>query len=706
MSLIIALLLLSNSKELKITYVEHGPVIDGHIEDVWLDADSAYDFVQQYPEEAEPAGDRTVVYALQDDRNLYFGFRCYTENYRLTRALTKEEDNVSVGIDPFGSRTTGYFFLVNCSGSYEDGWILDDGRTYDSSWDGVWYRAIKIYDDRYEVEFKIPFKSIRYKRNLESWGIQFRRRIADNNETDFWTEILQIEGDMISRWPRLIGVKPRSQGYYFELYPEAYLRYNSYAGEDPEYKPSASLNAKWDLTPQITLNATAFPDFAQIESDPFSLNLGRYPTYFSERRPFFLEGKDIFRMSDFGAGKGFFDPLEIFYSRRVGKSVNGEFIPIVGGGKITMKLPDWNLGFLGAYTGEYDGVSNGDTLYEPDRFFGVLRARRRIMGNSDIGLLYAGTYHDADDGNQAIGMDFVFRRGINQFILQGAASDRNQKCGWAVNTGFFGLLGDFLTIAKTRVVSDSFDVSNIGFVPWIGTRELLLISGPYHQWKRSFVRNLYVAPGIYLVQESGSDQWSTLGMIEINPNFRNNWGSDLSLTIGPYYEADTNYLFRQINWSIWGRLLGHWANVNMNYSYSYNYYRGFLAYRGGNSFGYSYSIIDPLSAGISSNLWIEWDQTSHIVEMTSRLRPNVLYRFNAVMKLTLFTELVFKTPAAHWNQTELRAVRTGTLFSWNFLPKSWIYVAFNDYRVDDNANRMLEPRYLIGAVKASYLLYF
>ena len=110
------------------------------------------------------------------------------------------------------------------------------------------------------------------------------------------------------------------------MYPEGYARLDRYwydGSDSIELKPSMSLNLKWDITPQTTLNATVYPDYAQIESDPFSLNLGRYPTYFDERRPFFLEGKDVFRMSDFGEGKGFFNALEIFYSRKVGRSSFG-----------------------------------------------------------------------------------------------------------------------------------------------------------------------------------------------------------------------------------------------------------------------------------------------------------------------------------------------------------------------------------------------
>src|SRR4030043_2231720 len=121
----------------------------------------------------------------------------------------------------------------------------------------------------------------------------------------------------------------------------------------------------------------------------------------------------------------------------------------------------------------------------------------------------------------------------------------------------------------------------------------------------------------------------------------------------------------------------HRCNMSTNYTYTYNYFRDYLAYRSSNSFSYNYSIIDPLSVGINSNLWIEWDTTNTIIEMTPRMRPNILFRFNAAMKLSLFTELVMTTPGTDFDRTELNTMRTGALFSWNFMPKSWIYVALN-----------------------------
>ncbi|GAI19234.1 unnamed protein product, partial [marine sediment metagenome] len=223
------------------------------------------------------------------------------------------------------------------------------------------------------------------------------RYTAHNREVVCWNEFLQKEGVLISKYGTLTGINPQATGYYFELYPEGYLRYDKdWVKDTTKFKPSMSLNFKWDLTPQTTLNATVYPDFAQIESDPFELNLSRYPTYLDERRPFFLEGKEIFRMADFG-DMGFFDPLEIFYSRKTGKLVKNDAVPIIGGLKLTNKSNDWNIGALGAYTDEY--VDTLNEIDEPNQWFGVLRAKRSVFENSDIGMLFSGMMIDKDNYN-------------------------------------------------------------------------------------------------------------------------------------------------------------------------------------------------------------------------------------------------------------------------------------------------------------------
>jgi hypothetical protein len=415
----------SAEKALTVRMIDRAPRIDGAIEAAWSQADSVTDFVQFTPYEKQPPTEKTVVYALQDGENLYFAFRCWAQKHKPTACLTADEDYIAVAIDPFGSKTTAYFFLVYGSEIMSDGWVLDDGRTRDDSWEGVWFRAAGLYPDRLEVELKIPFKTIRYRGGLNEWGVDFVRYVAANRETDSWTEYTQVEGSRVSRYGMLRGIQPRVTGYNFEIYPEGFLRTDEYAGENAEAKLTGSLNLKWDLTPQTSLNATFYPDFAQIESDPFTLNLSRYPIYLGERRPFFIEGMEIFRLSDFGEDMGFFHPLDIFYSRRVGKSVGQEFVPILAGLKFTGKYPGWNIGALGAFT---DDLFRDGSVTEPARSFGAVRVKRQI-GTSDMGLLFSGTRVSDQDYNYALGLDGVYRHGPNQFILSRRSATRTGRRG-------------------------------------------------------------------------------------------------------------------------------------------------------------------------------------------------------------------------------------------------------------------------------------
>jgi len=224
-SLLLAIALFASApKSVEVRFTSQAPRIDGFIEEVWQQADSAYDFIQFAPYEKTGPSEKTSVYILQDNENLYVAFRCYAESIKPIACLTRDEDYVVFGIDPFMGKTTGYYFWVYGSEIMWDGWVLDDGRNYDDSWEGVWYKGIKLYDNRMEVEFKIPFKSIRYKKDINEWGIQFQRYIASKRETSYWTEVSQIDRDMVSRWGTIKNINPKSTGYYFELYPEGYTR--------------------------------------------------------------------------------------------------------------------------------------------------------------------------------------------------------------------------------------------------------------------------------------------------------------------------------------------------------------------------------------------------------------------------------------------------------------------------------------------------
>ncbi len=698
--LLLFLLSVNNDKVVEIRPVEKAPVIDGILEEVWNIADSATNFIQILPYEKQSPSEKTVVYILQDEENLYVAFRAYTEKYKCVSCLGGREDYVILYLDPFGSKNTAYYFTVEASGQLSvgnDGLVLDDGRRRDDTWDGVWYSGVNIYDDYYTVEIKIPFKSIRYKKGLSEWGVNFRRYITKNNEYDNWTEVEAINRDIVSTYGVLKGINPKSVGYHFELYPEGFLRYDKAGEEEGVYKLRASLNFKWDFTSEGTINATINPDFAQIEADPFTLNLSRYPLYLEEQRPFFLEGSEIYRFSNFLEGSDFYSPLNIFYSRQIGRSVNGEIVPILGGLKLTNKSRDWSFGLLGAYT--------NSLREEPKKGFAVARLRRRVLENSAIGVLFSGSMANRDDYNYAVGVDGAYLSGMKQFIFQSAMSERNGKKGWAFSSGYYGFSRRFMSIAVLEAVNDSFDVSDIGFTPWVGLQRILLITGPYKNYQKGFLRRIIIAPLFSARKEPGGSDWSNVGGFLINTSFRNGWGFYFEADAGSHYQADTNYFYRAANLSVWGSAEKYSINLGGYYGYQYNYRREFIAYQGSNWLSLTYTPIPRISFILNGNMWTEWDTTSTIISVTPRLTPRLRLNLSKDMTLSIFNEFVMETPYTDFGETELLSNRIGLLFSWNFSPKSWIYIALNDYRVQ-NGGGQLELENQIGAIKAKYLFYF
>lgn len=702
MCIFLVLIVSINEKVIEVKYTESPPIIDGYIEEIWRLADSVSDFIQWIPYEKKDPTERTVAYILQDENNLYIAYRCHTKTREPTICLGANEDHISFYLDTFNSNTTAYVFKTTISGTILDGMYFDDGRNFDGSWDGVWYRATKVYDNRYEIEVRIPFKSIRYKKGLSDWGVNFKRFIAYKNEYDFWTEYTHETGFRISRFGILKGINPQATGHYIELYPEGFVKYEEYEEED-KIKPSVSMNVKWDITPQISLNATALPDFAQIESDPFTLNLSRYPTYLSERRPFFIEGSEVFRMSEFGEHEDWFTPLNLFHSRKIGKSVASQPVQIIGGMKLTAKTDAWNFGALGAYT---DSLYVDSLKYEPHRGFVVSRIRRKLFGTSDVGMMFSSSFKNKEDYNYALGFDGVYRSERDQFIFQGAASNRNGRIGWAGSAGFHGFIKDFMTKTSLLVIQDSFDVSEIGFVPWLGRKHFMLQTGPFMNFEKGKVKELFIGPGIYITQEPGvTDNWSKGVYLAVSAEFRSNWGFYVEGGGGPFYEQYVEYFDRYFFFVVWGNRTKFDFDFGGSFDYGYNYFRNFLAYQASHWCSFRYSIISSVHLNISTNAWVEWDTLNNIIAITPNATPRIEFTITPDMTLSIFNEFVMNTPQTDFNKTELYSNRLGLLFSWNFLPKSWFYLAINDYQEQDEQGS-LQPLYRIAAIKAKYLLYF
>lgn len=259
------------------------------------------------------------------------------------------------------------------------------------------------------------------------------------------------------------------------------------------------------------------------------------------------------------------------------------------------------------------------------------------------------------------------------------------------------------------MIGDSFDVSDIGYLPWIGRRQLYLGVGPVNTYQQGTLATLSYGVFGITTREPGTDHWSRGAGIQLNPNLRNSWGCYLVASASDNYEAvpDSviNYNGWETNLSFWGRAWSQMLNFGGYIGRSFNWSRGFLANQASTWWTINYSVFPPLSVGLNGHVWFEWDEQGELLAVTPRLRPNVFIRFSHNMNITVFSEFVYALLEADFDQAELYSLRSGLLFSWNFKPKSWIYFTLNDYRSKDSGTD-LKPRYEVGALKLKYLFYF
>ncbi len=222
----------NGDKKLILKKIDTEIKIDGVIDNVWGSADSVVNFFQLQPYYNQPPSHKTVAKVLTTEDAIYCLMVCY-QNKEDILAVSGSLDEytgdiISFMIDTFNDQQTAYKFAVNASGVRMDSRLLDDARNRDYSWDGIWFADSKIYDWGYVVEMKIPYKSIKYEKNLTEWGLDFDRWIPAKNEDLYWCEYEQNEGQRISKFGKLVfdDFQPTATGLNLEIYPVGLLKAN------------------------------------------------------------------------------------------------------------------------------------------------------------------------------------------------------------------------------------------------------------------------------------------------------------------------------------------------------------------------------------------------------------------------------------------------------------------------------------------------
>ena len=420
------------------------PVLDGRVleDSAWAGLIPATGFWQVQPDDGERATQRTEVYVGYSDDALYIGVVAYDDDpdailvtdSRRDSDLS-DTDSFQVVLDGLRDGQNGFVFGTNPVGIQYDGQVTREGTGgvlvsgsggFNLNWDASWDVAAKISEIGWSAEMRIPFRTLRYGRDeIQTWGINFQRNIRRNNEISYWAPLSRQHNlYRVSEAGSVTGVALPAQR---NLKVSPYVLGSSASGGEltgTENNSEFGFDIKYSITPSLTLDATYNTDFAQVETDENQVNLDRFSLFFPEKRPFFLENAGQFAVGDAQAA-------EMFFSRRIGISDDGDPLPIEGGIRVSGKIGNsTNVGFLHMSSEAVAGVAPGNK-------FTVARINQELPSRSAIGFIFVNRDGDGShlvapgmDENQTYAIDG--RWGIGDNLLLSA---------WAAQTSTPGLNG-------------------------------------------------------------------------------------------------------------------------------------------------------------------------------------------------------------------------------------------------------------------------
>ncbi len=308
--------------------------IDGNIENSeWGDTFISSDFVQYEPLNGKEPTQNTEFNILYDDNYIYVAIKCYdSEPEKIEKRLSMRDswdgDLVAIQFDSYYDKKTAFVFSVSAAGVRNDAVTINDNvDDDDDTWDPLWTVKTSITDSGWASEMKIPLSQLRFgKKENQVWGLQVARYIFRNGEWSVWQHISKETSGWVSRFGLLTGLKDLKPKKQIEIAPYISTSYNIYEPEDEnpfydgsDFSGNAGLDAKIGITNDLTLDLTINPDFGQVEADPSEVNLTAFETFFSEKRPFFIEGSNITNFNLTPGGNPW-SRDNLFYSRRLGSS--------------------------------------------------------------------------------------------------------------------------------------------------------------------------------------------------------------------------------------------------------------------------------------------------------------------------------------------------------------------------------------------------
>ena len=397
------------------------PIIDGRLTDpVWQEATPITGFIQRELHEGDRVTERTEVRILTDGEALYVGAWMYDTDpngivpgEKVRDGDISKADYFGILLDTYHDRQNGFVFTTTPAGIEYDAQVVNEGEGgglqlpgqtramagslggFNLNWDGTWTVATSVDSAGWYAEMRIPFTTLRYGAgDQQSWGLNLVRSIRRKNEESFWSFVpRQFSLMKVSREGTLEDVRvPARRVWTVTPYALTGVERNFDVDLDARGRSDVGGEIKYGVTQSLTLDLTYNTDFAQVEVDEQRTNLTRFPLFFPEKRPFFLENDGIF-------SAGTPQAVDLFFTRRIGIDSAGQPVPIVGGGRLTGRVGDFTVGALQIFT-ENSGTQEAMA-------YSVGRVQRELGGRSRIGVLGVQRMgaSQTTDWNRVIGVD-------------------------------------------------------------------------------------------------------------------------------------------------------------------------------------------------------------------------------------------------------------------------------------------------------------
>ena len=523
--------------------VAEAPTMDGDVlnDPAWAQAAPITGFTQEQPDEGQPVSERTEVRIIFTNDTLYIGAIMYdsdpsgiiVSDARRDSALD-DTDSFQVIVDTYRDRQNGFVFGTNPAGIEYDGQVTNEGQGggglgfgqrqsggsgsgFNINWDAAWIVRATIGEHGWSAEMAIPFRTLRYPSTAtQTWGLNFQRNIRRKNERAYWAPIpRQFNLYRLSLAGSLTGIQtPPLRNFTITPFGLANALESGVNPVDNEMDYDFGGDMKYGITPSLTLDGTINTDFAQVEVDDQQVNLDRFTLFFPEKRPFFLENAGFFTVGNPGE-------VDLFFSRRIGISDDGEAIPIMGGGRVSGKAGKFNLGLLNMQTSEFD-----DTV--PTTNWSVVRVSRDLPNRSSIGGVFTnragmGDLAQADDHGRTYGVDGKIGFGLTTMVS-----------GFLSRTETPGIDdGDFAFNLRSQTNRPKWDFN-------LGYQEV----GENFDPQVGFLsRKGYRKPDAFLMTRFRPQDFGKIQELRPHANFRGYWGFDGFQETG-FMHLDNHWQFR------------------------------------------------------------------------------------------------------------------------------------------------------------------